>query len=69
MNMDKKELTEEDIKFRYITPAIVASWKPEQIAMEAKAQITDGQIELRGNLVSRKHPKRADYLLSIYPPL
>ena len=69
MSVDKKSLTEEDIKFRYITPAIVdvAHWKPGQIAMEAKAQITDGRIELRGNIISRKRPKRVDYLLSICP--
>ena len=67
MGVDKKNLTEEDIKFRYITPAITARWKPEQVAMEAKAQITDGQIELRGNLVARKRPGRVDYLLSAYP--
>lgn len=67
MGVDKKNLTEEDIKLRYITPAITAHWKPEQISMEAKAQITDGQIEIRGNLVSRKRAGRADYLLSVHP--
>ena len=67
MSVDKKKLTEEDIKLRYITPAITAHWKLEQISMEAKAQITDGQIEIRGNLVSRKRAGRADYLLSVYP--
>lgn len=67
MSVDKKKLTEEDIKLRYITPAITARWKPEQILMEHKAQITDGQIQLRGNLVARKRPGRVDYLLSAYP--
>ena len=71
VSFDKKALTEEDIKLRYITPAITAHWKVEQISMEAKAkapnQITDGQVELRGNLVSRKRPGRVDYLLSVYP--
>ena len=68
MSIDKKALTEEDIKFRYITPAItLARWKMEQISMEAKAvQITDGRIELRGNVITRKRPKRADYLLSVH---
>ena len=71
MSVDKKNLTEEDIKLRYITPAITTRWKLEQISMEAVAkapnQITDGQIELRGNLISRKRPGRVDYLLSVYP--
>ena len=26
-------------------------------------QITDGQINLRGNMVARQRPKKADYLL------
>ena len=71
MSIDKKNMTEEDIKLRYITPAITARWKLDQISMEAKTkapnQITDGQVELRGNLVSRKRPGRVDYLLSVYP--
>lgn len=57
----KKEMTEEDIKFQYISPAIVSKWDKNKITMETK--ITDGKINLRGNLISREKPKKADYIL------
>ena len=59
--LTKKQMTEEDIKLRYITPAITATWKLNQITMETK--ITDGKINLKGNLVVREKPKKADYVL------
>ena len=62
---DKKQLSEEDIKLRYITPAITKKWKPENIRMEA--QITAGRINLNGRVVKRDSPKKADYLLFISP--
>ena len=55
-------LSEEDIKLRYITPAITGKqWPVNDILMEAK--ITDGKINLKGNLHVREKPKYADYLL------
>lgn len=57
----KREMTEEDIKFHYISPAIVSKWDKKKITMETK--ITDGKINLRGNLISRETPKKADYIL------
>ena len=53
--------TEEDVKHLYITPAIERGWAAEHIRMEAR--ITDGRFNLRGNLVARERPKKADYLL------
>lgn len=61
MILTKKQMTEEDIKLQYITPAITATWKLSQITMETK--ITDGKINLKGNLVVREKPKKADYVL------
>lgn len=61
MIMDKKQMSEEDIKLRYITPAITAKWPLHRIIMETK--ITDGRISLRGNMAHRESPKRADYIL------
>ena len=61
MIMDKKQMSEEDIKLRYITPAITAKWPLHRITMETK--ITDGRISLRGNMANRESPKRADYIL------
>ena len=59
--LTKKQMTEEDIKLQFITPAITATWKLSQITMETK--ITDGKINLKGNLVVREKPKKADYVL------
>ncbi|MBQ6346216.1 MAG: DEAD/DEAH box helicase family protein [Clostridia bacterium] len=59
----KWQMSEEDIKLHYITPAITAKWGLDRITMETK--ITDGRINLRGNLVAREKPKRADYILYI----
>ena len=58
--LDKKQMSEEDIKLNYITPAVQKGWS-DRITMETK--ITDGRINLRGNMVSRGTPKRADYML------
>ena len=61
MILDKKQMTEEDIKLQYITPAIQAKWGLDRITMETK--ITDGRINLKGNIVTREKPKKADYVL------
>ena len=59
---DDYMLSEEDIKLRYITPAITGKgWALNEISMEAK--ITDGKINLKGNLLVREKPKKADYML------
>ena len=63
MILPKKQMTEEDIKLHYITPAIVKGWSKNYITMETK--ITDGKINLRGNLVVRENPRKVDYLLYI----
>ena len=63
-NMTIQELSEEDIKLRYITPAILAKgWSVEDITMETKVKLTDGKINLRGNFIVREKPKYADYVL------
>lgn len=59
--ISKKQMSEEDIKLQYITPAIINKWDIKKIQMEAK--ITDGRINLKGNFVTRERPKRADYML------
>ena len=59
-----KELTEEDVKFRYINEAITSKeWPKDSIYMEQKVKFTDGKISLHGNLVHREKPKFADYVL------
>ncbi len=61
MILDKKQMTEEDIKLQYITPAIQAKWGLDRMTMETR--ITDGRINLKGNLITREKPKKADYVL------
>lgn len=61
--IDKKQMTEEDIKLQFITPAITTKWGLDHITMETK--ITDGKINLKGNFVCRERPKKADYVLYI----
>ena len=61
--LGKRNLSEEDIKLRYITPAIKnAGWDNKQIRMEYA--FTAGRIILRGNITARGKKKSADYLLS-----
>lgn len=57
----KHLMSEEDIKLQFITPAVTAKWNISKITMETK--LTDGKINLKGNLVVREKPKRADYVL------
>lgn len=60
--MGKRDLSEEDIKARYITPAVT------EVGWDLKKQIrfeypfTAGRIILRGNITARGKQKRADYV-------
>ena len=63
--LDKKQMSEEDIKLNFITPAILAKGWQDKITMETAVRFTDGKVNLRGNLVSREAPKKADYILYI----
>lgn len=65
MIISKKQMSEEDIKLQYITPAITAKWDIKKITMETN--ITDGKINLKGNFITREKPKRADYVLYLNP--
>ena len=61
-------LTEEDVKNRYITPAIEKSgWHKEQMRMEYSIRFnepfTDGKIVVKGKKATRGKIKKADYLL------
>ncbi|MBP5621632.1 MAG: DEAD/DEAH box helicase family protein, partial [Thermoguttaceae bacterium] len=60
----KDELSEEDIKHQYITPAIQKKWPPDKIRMEYA--FTAGQIVLQGSKPGKKAPKRADYALFLH---
>lgn len=64
--ISKKNLTEEDIKLQYITPAIQnAGYELNLIKMEY--YFTDGKINVRENVAQRSKGKRADYILFYKP--
>ena len=64
-NIAKQQLSEEDIKFQYISPAIVetAGWNKNNIRMEY--YFTAGRVIFQGKLHARQKGKKADYLLSL----
>ena len=61
--LEKQQMSEEDIKLNYITPALHARGWKDRITMETAVRFTDGRINVRGNSVSREAPKKADYIL------
>lgn len=63
--LNKKDMTEEDIKLNFITPALLERGWKSKITMETKVQFTDGKVNIKGNIVSREPAKKADYILYI----
>lgn len=62
--MRKSELSEQDIRTKYITPAILnAGWDQERQLRE-EVYFTAGRVLVRGKIVKRGDPKRADYILN-----
>lgn len=59
----KKDLSEADIKAKYITPAIKKAGWDEQMQLRREVPLTDGKVIVRGKLHTRAKPKRADYVL------
>lgn len=62
---DKKQMTEEDIKLQYITPALLSKWDIKKITMETSPlnNFTDGKVHIKGNIPGREKGKRCDYVL------
>jgi len=65
--MDKRTLTERDICTKFITPAIKRAGWDEMSQLREEVSFTKGRIIVRGKLVSRGKPKRADYVLYYKP--
>ena len=61
--MDKKKLTEADIRTKYITPAIIAAGWNIQTQVFEEYGVADGRIIVRGRMHSRQASRRADYVL------
>ncbi len=68
--MNKKELTEADIRTKFITPAIVGTngdkWNVMTQVRE-ETYFTKGRVIVRGKTVRRGEAKKADYLLFYKP--
>lgn len=67
MSFNKKNMSEEDIKMKYITPAIEqAGWDIKK-HVRAEYTFTDGRVIVRGNITTRGKKKRVDYILFYKP--
>ena len=70
--MNKKNLSETDIRSKFITPALCgpggAGWNLMTQVRE-EAYFTKGRVVVRGKTVRRGEAKKADYLLSYKPNL
>ncbi len=66
--MSFEKMTEEDVKYQFITPAIEsAGWDKNQLKFEYS--FTDGEMKIQGNKAVRGKQKRADYVLLYKPNL
>ena len=70
--MNKKALTEADIRTKFITPALVgvdgAKWNV-MTQIREEAYFTKGRVIVRGKTVKRGEAKKVDYLLFYKPNL
>ena len=61
--MNKKEMSEQDIRTKYITPAILAAGWNIELQIREEVSFTKGKITVRQKIVKRGEQKRADYIL------
>jgi type I restriction enzyme, R subunit len=61
--MDKKGLTEQDIRSKFISPAIQAAGWDVMRQVREEVQLTKGRVIVKGKLSTRGEAKRADYVL------
>ncbi len=65
--MNKKDLSETDIRTKFITPAIVEAGWDIQTQIREEVCITHGKILVRGRKHKRGKPRFADYILYYRP--
>jgi type I restriction enzyme R subunit len=61
--MNKKDLSESDIKAKFITPAITEAGWDDLTQLGREIFFTDGRIYVKGRLTARGKRKFADYIL------
>ncbi|MBC8458924.1 MAG: DEAD/DEAH box helicase family protein [Deltaproteobacteria bacterium] len=67
--MNKKQMSEQDIRSKFITPAIVKGGWDLFAQIREEVTFTQGKVIVRGKLVSRGKAKRADYILYYKPKI
>lgn len=65
--MNKKALSERDICTKFITPALIKAGWDIQTQIREEVSFTKGKVFVRGKMVKRGDPKRADYILYYKP--
>ena len=65
--INKKALTKQDIRTKYITPALTEAGWDIHTQIREEVTFTDGRIYVRGKLHTRGEKKRADYILYYKP--
>jgi len=65
--LNKKDLSEADIKAKFITPAILKSGWDEHTQIGREIYFTDGRIYVKGKLTTRGKRKFVDYILFYKP--
>ena len=65
--MNKKDLSEADIKEKFITPAVIKSGWDEHTQLGREIFFTDGRIYVKGKVTARGKRKFADYILFYKP--
>ena len=65
--LNKKSLSEDDVRTKFITPAIEQAGWDKMTQFRENVPLTDGKIFIRGKLFARGKLKRADYVLYYKP--
>lgn len=66
-SIDKRDLSEADIRTKYITPAIVSAGWDVMTQLREEYKVTAGRIIAKGDTVKREKPLKADYVLFYRP--
>jgi type I restriction enzyme, R subunit len=61
--MSIDHLSEDDISVKLITPALHTAGWDEETQIRRQVSFTKGRIIVRGRMVSREKPKKADFVL------
>lgn len=64
--MSSKTMSEDDVRAKYITPAVIRAGWPEQM-IRRQVFFTNGRIYVKGRLTARGKRKFADYILYYKP--